>query len=170
MADRVVPAPVEGEPARQLARPSGRVALVFLALLVVAAALDGSVGGAVVVFVGAVLLAGLPLDVLGRVGVVALALVPLILIVQGVPTAASVSPAFVSHTMLPHHLAFIGISLVSAGAVLDLVPHLAGGSTAVPAIHDDPGPVGGWPVPLRIAIVVVVAAAALVASAVVLGA
>ena len=156
------------------------VALVIAAL--VAVALDGFAGGFAIVVVAAVLLAGLSPRVLGSLGVGCLAGVPLAVVVQGVPDDATVSPAFVSASMWPHHLAFVGFVLVGASVIIELAPHLArprvapassAAGTAAPGEGEGNGaidPVAGWPMPARIAVVAIVGFGAVVASVAVLGA
>jgi len=86
--------------------------------------LDGLPGMVAALAVGVVYLAGFPRKVIGWLGVGCLAAVPLVIVIQGIPTQASVSPKFVSRSLWPHHLTFIGLALVCTAAVIDLVPTL----------------------------------------------
>ena len=107
---------------------------------------------------------------------------PLAVLVQGVPDDAGVSPAFVSASMWPHHLAFVGFVLVGASAIIELAPHLgrsrgAPASSATGAAARGGGggegaidPVASWPMPARIAVVAIVGLGAVVASVAVLSA
>jgi len=134
----------------------------WLALLVGAIALDGWVGGVVAVVVAVVLAARLSPRVLGALGVVAIFGSLVAVLVDGVPSPSEVSPAFVSRSLLPHHLMFAGLVWVGAWAVLDLVPHLVA--------HGDLADAPGEPTPsvverrLAVGIVVVVGLALAVAS------
>ncbi|MGN6696360.1 MAG: hypothetical protein ACTHN0_19435, partial [Aquihabitans sp.] len=111
-------------PRTEPVRPSLRAVGAWLLLIGVAVALDGLVGGLTVVFVAAVLLAGLPTRLIGGLGVLLLALAPVAFLVEGVPTASDVSPAIVIRSLLPHHLTVAGLVLGSAFALIDVAPHL----------------------------------------------
>lgn len=87
-------------------------------------ALDGVVGGLALVVVAAVVLAGLSPRVLGALGTVSLLLVPLAIFIRGVPDGSEISPALVTRSLIPHHLTFAGLTFVSAGALIELWPHL----------------------------------------------
>jgi hypothetical protein len=82
------------------------------------------VGAIAAVLVAALILAQVPPRWIGIVGVVSLAVVPLVVLGGGLPTSGEVSPTFVSRTLVPHHLTFVGLVLVSTWAVLELAPHL----------------------------------------------
>ncbi|HWJ96504.1 MAG TPA: hypothetical protein VNQ33_00010 [Acidimicrobiales bacterium] len=123
-------------------RPSLRAIGAWLLIIGLAVALDGLVGGLAVVFVAAVLLAGLPTRVIGGLGVLALALAPVAFLVEGVPSASDVSPALVIRSLLPHHLTFVGLVLVSAFALIDLAPHLRSWASAERRAQDDGPPLG----------------------------
>lgn len=141
----------------------------WLALIAIGVALDGLVGGLAMVAVAAVLLAKVSPRALGAAGVLALVAVPVALIIQGIPTAADVSPAIVSETLVPHHLMFVGLVLCSAGAVLEMRPHLAewrASAVRSDADLDGPPPLG---VLVGVAVTSVVALGALWAIAAVLG-
>ena len=119
----------------------------WLGLIGLCVVLNGVAGAAVAVLVGALLLAKAPLRWLGIAGVVALAVVPIVVLGGGLPSAGEVSPSFVSRTLVPHHLTFAGLVLVSTWAVLELVPHLgdrrsSGDGTGAPgpaSRGEDPG-------------------------------
>ena len=96
----------------------------WVALFGLCVVLDGVVGAAVAVLVGALLLARVPVRWLGVAGVVALAIVPIVVPGGGLPGTGEVSPTFVSRTLVPHHLTFAGLVLASCWAVLELVPRL----------------------------------------------
>lgn len=145
------------------------VVAAWLVAISVGAALDGVVGGLVVVVVAAVLLAHLSPRVLGAAGVLALLAVPLAVVIQGIPTDGDVSPTFVSETLIPHHLTFVGLVLVSACAVLEMRPHLAEWRAAAPrtdADLDAPPPLGPL---LGVAVTVVVGVGVVWACSAVLG-
>jgi hypothetical protein len=97
------------------------------------------------------------------VGVAALVAVPVVVVVAGgVPTESQVSPAFVTRSMWPHHLAFVGLALVCAAAVLELLPALRGLRRAgiVHADEVDPvhrAPFGTLPDLARYGVVAIVA-------------
>jgi hypothetical protein len=110
------------------------VVVAWLVVLAVAGALDGAVGAGVAVVGAAVLLAGGTGRWLGAMGVAALVAVPVVVFVRGLPDAASLSPAFVWSSMVPHHLAFAGLAWSGAGALLDL----AGYQPPVPARQRPP--------------------------------
>jgi hypothetical protein len=150
--------PVEDAPRSQPVRPSLRAVGAWLLVIGVAVALDGLVGGLAVVFVAAVLLAGLPTRLIGGVGVVLLALAPVAFLLEGVPTASDVSPALVIRSLLPHHLTFAGLVLCSAFALIDLAPHLQAWAAADRPDQDDGPPLG---VALGAMVVCVVAIGAL---------
>ncbi len=65
------------------------------------------------------------------------------MVAGGVPTEAQVSPAFVTRSMWPHHLAFVGLALVCTAAVLELLPHAAGLRRAGVVHADDADPSAG---------------------------
>lgn len=126
-------------------------------------ALAGVAGLAAAVVVAAVLLARLPHRVLGALGVVALAAVPLVVVGRGLPSEAEVSPFFVSGSLWPHHLAFGGLVLVGAWAVLDVRRRLAGGT-----LDPVPAPPPRPPLAIGVAIVALVALGAVAATLAVL--
>ena len=148
-------------------RPSWRAVGGWILLVGVAVALDGLVGGLTLVVIAAVLLAGLAPRVIGALGVLLLVLAPIAVVVEGVPSASEISPAFVSRSLLPHHLTFAGLVLVSAFALLDLVPHLRDWAGGERPPQDDGPPLGAV---LGTVVVVVVALGALAACWAVLGA
>jgi hypothetical protein len=160
-------APVSDPGVTGPARVSWRAVAAWLVVAGAAIAIDGLVGGLAMVFVAAVLLAGISTRVIGAVGVALLAAAPVAILVEGVPSQSSVSPAFVSRSLVPHHLTFAGLILVGAFALIDLAPHLrAWAEGEHPAQDDGPplGTVGG------VVAVVVVAVGALAACWAVLGA
>lgn len=106
------------------ALPAWRPLGAWVLLLAVTVALDGLVGGLAAVVVGAVLLARLPARIVGALGSVALLAVPIVVVILGIPTAEEVSPAFVTRSLVPHHLTFVGLVWAGSWAVLDLLPHL----------------------------------------------
>lgn len=105
-------------------RLTWRAAIGWLLYAVFLGLLDGLPGTLAALLVGVVYLGGFPRKVIGWVGVACLAAVPLAVVVAGIPTEASVSPKFVSRSLLPHHLTFVGLALVCSAAVIDLVPSL----------------------------------------------
>ena len=149
------------------ARPGARAVAIWLVLAGLAVALDGVVGGLTLVFIAAVLLAGAPIRIIGGAGVALLVLAPIAFLIEGIPSAASVSPALVTRSLLPHHLTFAGLVLVSAFALLDLAPHLGTWAAAERPRPDDGPPLGTV---VGIAVVAVVAFGAVVACRAVLGA
>lgn len=162
-----VPAPDEAPVAPVRPRPRARSIGIWLVLTGLAVALDGLVGGLTLVVVAAVLLAGLSIRVLGGLGVALLVLAPIAFLVEGVPTAADISPAVVTRSLLPHHLTFAGLVLVGAFAVLDLAPHLQAWASAERAPQDDGPPLGAVG---GVVVVAAVAIGALLACLAVLGA
>ncbi len=138
----------------------------WILLVGIAVALDGLVGGLTLVVIATVLLAGLPQRLIGGLGVALLVLAPVAVVLQGVPTAGEISPAFVTRSLVPHHLAFAGLVLVSAFALIDLAPHLRDWAAAERAPQDDGPPVGTL---IGAVVVAVVAVGAIVASWAVLG-
>lgn len=124
------------------ARPSWRAVAIWLVVTGVAVAIDGLVGGLALVFIAAVLLAGLPTRIIGGVGVALLAAVPVAIVLAGVPSDSDVSPAFVTRSLVPHHLTFAGLILVCAFALLDLAPHLRAWAQAEHPPQDDGPPFG----------------------------
>lgn len=148
------------------ARASLRAAGAWVLLVGVAVALDGMIGGLALVVVAAVLLAGLPTRLLGALGVGLLVLVPVAVVVDGIPTGGEISPAFVLRSLVPHHLTFAGLVLVCAYALIDLAPHLRQWAAAERAPQDDGPPLG---VVLGAVVVALVAVGAVAACASVLG-
>lgn len=120
-------------------RPSSSAVLVWIAFALTAGALDGYAGGAAAVLVAAVGLARLPAEWLGRVGVACLALAPVSVLVDGLPSDATVSPGFVTRSLTPHHLVFGGFSLLAAWIVIDVRRHLrTTGHLANATVRPDP--------------------------------
>ena len=157
-------------PARR-SLPSWPGVLAWTAFALTAVLLDGPYGGVVPVIVAAVLLARLPMRVIGGIGVVAIGLVPFSLLLQGVPRPDEISPRFVVDAMAAHHLAFGGLLLVGTWAVLDMWPAMrstARGAREVPppAVDEPARPELG----IAILIVALVAAIMVMACAAVLGA
>jgi hypothetical protein len=154
----------------------------WAALAVVATALDGAAGAVAAVLVAAALLAGARPRAIGIAGVLALVATPLLVVLDGVPSTAEVSPGFVSRSLWPHHLTFVGFVLIGASVVVELGPalraHLAdapgaeGGDDHAPPAPDAPGsgPLGRTSPAVRIALVAATAAGALAACVAVLGA
>jgi hypothetical protein len=123
-------------------RPSPWAIGGWLLLVGLAVALDGPVGGFTMVAIAAVLLAGLPKRLIGGLGVVLLVLTPVAIILDGIPADDEISPEIVTRSLLPHHLAFAGLVLVSAFALIDLAPHLRAWATAERPPQDDGPPLG----------------------------
>ncbi len=161
---------VSDAPETELGRalPSARSLGAWLVLLGVAVALDGLVGGLVAVVVGAVLLARLPARILGALGSVALLAVPITVVIQGVPTPAEVSPAFVTRSLVPHHLTFAGLVWAGAWAVLDLLPHLVSSPEPTEVVAGAAGSAAPVDRVLAVVLVLVVAVGAVLACAAVL--
>ena len=148
-------------------RPSLRAIGGWILLVGIAVALDGLVGGLTMVVIAAILLAGLPKRLIGGLGVALLILTPIAIVIEGVPNADEISPEIVTRSLLPHHLAFSGLVLVCAFALIDLAPHLRGWAAAERPPQDDGPPFG---TAVGVALVAVVALGALVACRAVLGA
>lgn len=153
------------EVVRRVPRPKLRSVGLWLLLVGGAIALDGVVGGLTLVLVAAVLIAGINPRVLGALGVVALLGAPVAVLLRGLPGADEISPLFVVGSLVPHHLTFAGLTLVSAFALIDLAPHLETWATTPRAPQDDGPPLGAL---LSTAVAIVVALAALWACAAVL--
>ena len=84
-------------------------------------------------------------------------------ILEGIPATSDISPAIVTRSLLPHHLTFAGLILVSAFALLDLAPHLRGWAAAERPEQDDGPPLGTVGGIIAVAVVAVGALAACVA-------
>jgi putative Ca2+/H+ antiporter (TMEM165/GDT1 family) len=153
---------VEAEATRSV--PPARAIGAWLVLAGVCTALDGAVGAAVAVLVGAVLLAQLPSRVLAWSGVAALLAVPIVLLVRGLPDRDEVSPAFVVGSLVPHHLAFAGVVLVSVAALLDLLARDRDGAARDPVVDVPDRP----PLVVAVLLCALVAAGALLATLAVL--
>lgn len=158
-------------------RPSARAVAAWCGLLALGVLLGGAMGVAVAVVVAALVLARRPRSDIGLLGVVALACVPLFVLLAGLPARADISPAFVTATPWSHRLAFAGLLLVGTWTVLDVVAGRRGGPAASPPASPPAagGPGAGEPGPqlppaVAVAIVVVVAAGAVAASVAVLAA
>jgi hypothetical protein len=153
-------------------RPDAAAVGAWSGLLGVAVLLAGWVGVVGAVCVAAVVLAGLPRRVIGLVGLGSLACVPLFVLLAGLPARSEVSPAFVTDSLWPHRLAFVGLLLVSTWAVLDLGPHLQRGGDEVGSDRASDGSADPPVLPPAVAVgvVAVVAVGAVVASLAVLGA
>lgn len=157
-------------------RPSARAVAAWCGLLALGVLLGGAMGVAVAVVVAALVLARRPRSDIGLLGVVALACVPLFVLLAGLPARADISPAFVTATPWSHRLAFAGLLLVGTWTVLDVVAGRRGGPaasppaspTAAPPAAGEPGP--QLPPAVAVAIVVVVAVGAVAASVAVLAA
>lgn len=150
------------EVAPRVAVATRRGLAAWVGLLALCFVLDGLPGTTAALVVGVVVLARLPRRWIGRVGVAALVAVPMVVVAGGVPTEAQVSPAFVSRSMWPHHLAFVGLALASTAAVLELLPSLRGLRRAGVVHADDADPAHRVPAPAlpdvaRYAVVAVVA-------------
>ena len=137
------PPPSAGADAHAAARadlppePTRRGVAVWVLGSAVAFALDGPYG-LVAPFLVAVLVLGRFARVwIGRAGVAALVAVPVSIVVAGIPTRAGVSPRFVNRSAWPTHLAFGGLALVIASALIDLRPALGRGAADRPARLDD---------------------------------
>ena len=115
------PAPAPAAAAFELRWRSAFGWLLYAAFLGI---LDGLPGTLAALVVGVVYLGRFPKKAIGWLGVACLAAVPVVVVVQGIPNQASVSPKFVSRSLWPHHLTFIGLALVCTAAVIDLVPTL----------------------------------------------
>lgn len=69
-------------------------------------------------------------------GVVALVAVPVVVLVQGLPTPATLSPEFAAGSQLPHLFAGTGLALAVLGTLRDVragLPPRPAGGTAAPA-------------------------------------
>jgi hypothetical protein len=159
------------EPGSMGPRVGGLGALVAFTAL--ALFLDGLAGASAGVIVAAVLLARLPLRTIGGIGVACLVAAPIVVAAQGVPTPADLTPAFVARSLWPHHLTFVGLALVGAWVVADVVGAAwrGGDEAAVAAEATEEGPepaVVGAALWLRVGMVAVVALGAAAASVAVL--
>lgn len=134
--------------ARAWVRPVGT----WLVLLGVAVALDGAWGAVVCVVAAAILLARLPRQILGGIGVLCLLGVPIAVVANGIPSDEDVSPLFVVGSLWPHHLMFAGLSLVGVDAVLDVLarrrarPERVASEEELEVVHgvgDAPEPLAG---------------------------
>jgi hypothetical protein len=151
-------------------RPSGRAVAAWCGLLALGVLLGGAMGVAVAVVVAALVLARRPRSDIGLLGVVALACVPLFVLLAGLPARADISPAFVTATPWSHRLAFAGLLLVGTWTVLDVVAGRRGDPAAPPPAAPPAAGEAGPQLPpaVAVAIVVVVAVGAVAASVAVL--
>ena len=93
-----------------------------LKLLVFAAALfafDGPVGATVALAIGIALAFGQPPRRLILAGAAFLASVPVVVIIRGLPSPATVSPLFVLDNNVANHLTFAGLAMMVTGLVID---------------------------------------------------
>lgn len=139
--------------------------VVLIALAVAAVALGGLVGLAVVVAVAALRLSGASPAIVGGLGVALLVAAPLVVVGNGLPSDAQVSPGIVTDTLLPHHLVFAGLALVSVWVVFDVAPRRV--REPGPEVTD-PGDGPGGPLWLRRVVFALVVVAAVAASVAVL--
>lgn len=162
------PVPDEVPPPPRAGAASWRLLVGGGALCLVGLLLDGGPGLTVGIVVVAVILAGLPRALLGLLGVVALAGVPIAVLWRGLPSGDEISPAFVTGSLVPHHLTFAGLVLVGAWVVLDLAPSLKA-TDVVPVDPREDGlvPLPRWSARARIALFAVVAVVSAVALVVV---
>ena len=98
--------------------PSWRGTVAWLVLTGLATALDGWTGLIVSVGIAAALLAGARSRSLAAAGVVCAALVPVWVLSSGSITAEDVTPALVTESLIPHHLAFAALVLLVVSVVL----------------------------------------------------
>lgn len=98
--------------------PSLRATGTWLVLTGLAVALDGWTGLIVGVGIAAAVLAGVRPRTLTAAGVVCSALVPVWFLAQGSIAADDISPALVTESLVPHHLAFAAVALLVASVAL----------------------------------------------------
>jgi len=147
-------ADVAPAPRRGFVRPSRRGLAGWLALAAVAALLDGWVGLLAPFVVAVVVGARLRRSVLGAIGTFFLALAGLGVLLDSSGDRSDVHQAFVTRSLVPHHLTFLGLALVCTWVVLDLAPHLTGGRAGEPGTPE-PAPLAGRSARLRVVLVVV---------------
>lgn len=146
----------------RLYRPDARGFLAWSLLAAVGWFLDGPVGTTPALIVAIVAAARLDRSVLGIVGVVLVGAAGVVVLLDSSGGAADVNLRFVTRSMAPHHLTFIGLTLVIVRMVLE-----AGSRRDPVAVHpevSDPGdrrdevdePLATRSAGLRIGIVVLV--------------
>lgn len=146
------------------ARPSARAVLAWAATTAVLGTLDGAAGLVVGVGLAAWLLAGFRMRGLLLVSAALWAAIPVIHLVDGLPSRGGVAPAFVLRNPLTYHLAFAGAVLLVATSILDRpVARPSGADEAGTGDPQQSEPMGRVPVRLRQALVVVAGAALAIA-------
>lgn len=146
---------------------SWRGAAAWSVLAVVLVLLDGWVGATVAILVAAAIVARVSMRVVGGVGVALLTAAAALVLADGLPRPSELSPAFVARSLVPHHLTFAGLALLSVAVVLDSLPHLVRARPATtPRPVDGRGRRIGTPAPVPVAVgVALVAIVALGAAA-----
>lgn len=140
--------------------PRRQSLVAWLVLTGVVVALDGGTGLVLSVGIGAALLAGVQPRVLSAAGVVCAALVPVWILSGGSVTTEDITPALVNESMVPHHLAFSALVLLTVSVILqaERAPH-SEVSSAPPV--PNAGPLGDSSSMVRRAVAVVSAMLAL---------
>lgn len=143
------PAP---RPAVRSVLPGWRGTAAWLVLTGLATALDGWTGLIVSVGIAAALLAGARPRSLAAAGVVCAALVPVWVLSSGSITAEDVTPALVTESLIPHHLAFAALLLLVVSVVLQ-AGSASAADDAMAAHVAEAGPLGSTSLALRLATV-----------------
>ncbi|HEV8064340.1 MAG TPA: hypothetical protein VGP46_05890 [Acidimicrobiales bacterium] len=90
-----------------------------MALALVLFALDGFFGLGAAVAIGGLLTAGQPPRRLILIGAAFIVCLPVVVIARGLPSADTVSSSYILHDTLASNLAFVGLSFVVIGIVVD---------------------------------------------------
>lgn len=101
------------------ARPTSRQFLAWLALCAVLTSLDGITGSVVGLGLGVAFEAGQSPRRLTLIGAGLLCLVPVAVLLHGLPSARTVSLDFVVDNTAADHLAFAGVAVVVVSLLLD---------------------------------------------------
>lgn len=152
--------PVE-RPSLRSSLPAWRTLVAWLVITGVVVALDGWTGLVVGVGIGAALLAGVRPRALSAAGVVCAALVPVWILSRGSVTTEDVTPALVVESLLPHHLAFSALVLLTVSVVLQAERAPVSDVSSAPPVANA-GPLGASGSTVRWAVVVVSGVLALV--------
>lgn len=148
----------------RLYRPGPRAFFGWLLLAAVGVFLDGPPGLAPALLVAVVAAARLDRAVLGALGVVLVAAAGAIVVLDSSGGADDVHLRFVVRTLAPHHLTFVGLTLVIVGMALRGLPRSeAAPDDAIRVVPDAAvvaEPLAGWGDRLRMTLTILVTAAA----------
>jgi predicted dienelactone hydrolase len=114
-----VTVPTTEQAARARRRPQRRALVGWIVLAGICFALDGLVGLIVAILVGLALASRQPPRRLMASGAVLLAILPVVVLSHGLPSANTISATFASHDTLATDVAFAGLALFVAGLLVD---------------------------------------------------